>query len=99
MIKKSAYKIPGGKMIKIELREENKVIKDIKITGDFFLYPENGIEILENGLKGVKLNQILDEIKKIAKYNNLKFFGLTCEGIFEAVNLALNNEQMETDSQ
>ena len=51
MIKKSVYKIPEGKLVKIELETTDNKIKKIKITGDFFLYPEEIISKLEKSLE------------------------------------------------
>ena len=46
----STYKVPQGKLLKIsiEFDEKNNVIRDIRITGDFFAYPEEAIELMEN---------------------------------------------------
>ena len=53
MQSKSIYKVPNGKLLKIflEFNEKNNSIESIKITGDFFAYPEETIEIMENKLK------------------------------------------------
>ena len=47
MIKKSVYKIPEGKLVKIGLETVDDKIKKIKITGDFFLYPEEMAKLLK----------------------------------------------------
>jgi lipoate-protein ligase A len=52
---KAQYKVFGGKLIKVELNEKNKKIENIKITGDFFLHPEELIEEMEETLKTQKL--------------------------------------------
>ena len=51
-MKKSVYKVPGGKLLKISLEPEDNRIKSIRIMGDFFLHPEESITELEDGLKG-----------------------------------------------
>lgn len=45
-------------LIRIELDEENGIVKDVKITGDFFIHPENTIEDLENRLKNHRLDEL-----------------------------------------
>ncbi|MCD6593167.1 biotin--protein ligase [Candidatus Bathyarchaeota archaeon] len=63
---KAIYKVKGGKMIKIQLTLENKkIIKDLRITGDFFLHPEETIEDIEKALRGCSLSK--EELVRIIK--------------------------------
>jgi len=55
---KAEYKVPQGKLIRVNYRLENGKISKIKITGDFFLYPEEAIEELENKLNGIKAEEL-----------------------------------------
>ena len=52
----SLYKAPKG-LIRINAEIEDNVIVDIKITGDFFMLPEDSVEFLEKHLRGVELEQ------------------------------------------
>jgi len=47
-------KVIGGKLIRISFLLEDNKIFNMKITGDFFLYPEEGIEELERRLNGIE---------------------------------------------
>jgi len=51
------YKVEGGKLLKCTLNVDSNVISSIKITGDFFMYPEEKIESLEQMLAGVKMDE------------------------------------------
>ena len=62
---KAIYKVKGGKMIKIQLALENKKIKDLRITGDFFLHPEETIEDVEKALRGCSLSK--EELVRVIK--------------------------------
>jgi len=62
---RAIYKVKGGKMIKIKLALENKKIKDLRITGDFFLHPEETIEDIEKALRGCSLSK--EELVRIIK--------------------------------
>ena len=49
MYLKSIYKVPNGKLLKVSLDydEVDNSIEQIRITGDFFAYPEESIELIE----------------------------------------------------
>lgn len=89
----SIYKIPNGKLLKINLEynEEKNKIKNIKITGDFFAYPEESIEMIENRLVNTALEkkEIIQKIKAIIKENNIEFIGLNAEGLTNGILMCL----------
>ncbi len=89
MQSKSVYKVPEGKLLKIfiDYNEHNNSINEINITGDFFAYPEESIEILENELKNTFLKKevLLTKIDTIIKKNNIEFIGLNSEGLVEGI--------------
>jgi lipoate-protein ligase A len=49
-------KIPGGKLVCIEVTASGDKVRKLKITGDFFLHPEDAIEKLEGALSGSPLS-------------------------------------------
>ncbi len=51
----ASEKVAGGKLVSIELSAEDGVVSGVKITGDFFLHPEESISDLESSLVGVKI--------------------------------------------
>ena len=93
MQSKSTYKVPNGKLLKIflEYNEKNSVIYTLKITGDFFAYPEEAIEIIENKLKDSYLKKeiLLEKINSIIKENNFEFIGLDAEGLTEGIMMCV----------
>lgn len=52
---KGAYK--AAKLIRVELDVVNNKIADIRITGDFFMYPEEAIRKLEKELLNIDLEE------------------------------------------
>ena len=84
---KSAYKVPGGKLIKIELSESNGTIESVKIMGDFFMHPEEAMDSLEKGLAGVAVNHdsIIDAATELMQENNIELFGINAEALAEAI--------------
>ena len=52
---KCTLKVPNGKMLKVRVKFEKERIESIRITGDFFIHPEDSIEDLETAFKGSRL--------------------------------------------
>jgi len=52
-LKFAEFKAPKG-VIKVELELEHDTISRISLSGDFFMYPEDALERLEQALVGVK---------------------------------------------
>ena len=48
----SVIKVPGGKMVRARVVFNDKV-SQVRVSGDFFLHPEEAIHNLEEILKGV----------------------------------------------
>ncbi len=93
MQSKSVYKIPNGKLLKISLIYNGKdnTIDQISIMGDFFAYPEEAIEYMENELKNTFLdkNCLLEKINSVIKENNIEFIGLDVEGLTQGILMCL----------
>jgi len=86
---KSVYKVPNGKLLKIILDYDinNKQINKINITGDFFAYPEESIDIMEKKLIDTLLikEELLEKINSVIKQYNIEFIGLDAEGLVEGI--------------
>ncbi len=53
---RAELKVPGGKLIRIECAVKNGKIVSAKITGDFFMHPEETINSLEKNLVGSSIS-------------------------------------------
>lgn len=51
------YKAPGGKMVRVRLTERDGRIESVKLSGDFFLIPEDSLPKLEKMLVDVRLDE------------------------------------------
>ena len=87
---KAQYKVEGGKLIKVQLETEGTRVKKVKITGDFFLHPEELIEELEKGLEGATLyEQVLaDRIEEFIKKNKAVILGASSEDFARCIVMA-----------
>jgi len=56
-LRSADYKAPGGKLVRIRLKEEQNQIRSVKITGDFFLLPEESLGKLEKMLEDAPLSE------------------------------------------
>jgi lipoate---protein ligase len=78
------------KLIKILLEyndqeDSKKFINSIKITGDFFLYPEESLEDLEAQLKGTLLDRYKLKEKIDKCLENSEAFGFDTESMVAAI--------------
>lgn len=84
------YKVPDGKLLKIFLEPNEGAVGDIKITGDFFMHPEEKIAELEAALKG----HVLDEtalqatIEGFLKEQSIELFGADAASIAKTILMA-----------
>ena len=87
---KAQYKVEGGKLIKVQLKLEDDKIKEAKITGDFFLHPEELIDELEKKLEGSELNEevLSDYIKAFIIKNKVVLLGVTPEDFAKCIVMA-----------
>lgn len=74
------YKVKNGKLIRITY-DLDKVIKKIKIYGDFFIHPEDAIFEIEKALENKRPNQITKTISDLIKNDNIKIIGFEPEDI------------------
>ena len=90
---KSVYKIPKGKLLKVFLDYDSKsnLIRDISITGDFFAYPEESVELIERELRNTVVDRdvLFIKIKSIVERNGIEFIGLDAEGLTQGIMLCV----------
>ena len=93
MDSKSVYKVPNGKLLKINLDYDEKTnnIENVRITGDFFAYPEEAIEKIEEELKSTKLERrtLVEKIQSIINEKEIEYIGLDAEGLTEGILMCL----------
>jgi len=84
-----------GKIVKIKIsyNQESQLIQTIKITGDFFIHPEEVIEQLEQRLCGIKLikKKLENEMKLVLK--DSKIFGFDIDSLVEMILKACENKK------
>ena len=78
--------IKEGKLIRVKAKFDNDVIKSIRITGDFFLHPEEAIEDIEKTLIGSRIGEVHQKLKDAMK--NMEYEGISPESLTKAIEKA-----------
>ena len=47
------YKVPGGKLVVVDLEVRDGVIVDFRLAGDFFLEPDTALEAMDGAVRGL----------------------------------------------
>jgi len=86
---KSTFKVPQGKLLKIyaEVDNDKEILQSIRITGDFFAYPEESISELEDMLKETPFTEedLFQTISTFIEDQHVQFIGIDAEGLTEAI--------------
>jgi lipoate---protein ligase len=88
-------KVADGKLVRVDVELADDKISNVKITGDFFLFPENVIDFIEDyfiGLKELDYEQIKNELYFILKQHNAQLVGISIDDIIECVEHALEDQ-------
>ncbi len=94
------YKIPGGKLVVVDLDERDGVLRDVRVAGDFFLEPDEAIDAINAALEGAPSGTDgagLAARVQAALPPGTVMYGLTAEGIGVAVRRALARATDWTD--
>ena len=84
MIAYSSQKVKEGKIVKVEAHFDN-VITKIKISGDFFLHPEEVLDDIEKSMLDLKSDVSFDtlvlKIHKIVNDYDAQMIGISPESL------------------
>ncbi|MEM9967066.1 MAG: biotin/lipoate A/B protein ligase family protein [Pseudomonadota bacterium] len=86
------YKVPGGKLVVADVHLQGDSIKDVQISGDFFLEPEEALTTITTALTGMSQNssvKVMAAAIKDALPEDALLFGFSAEAVAIAVRRAL----------
>lgn len=87
------YKVPGGKLVVVDLDVDDEGrLKDVRVSGDFFLEPDDAIERMDSALEGAPSDTDTAGLKariEGALPPSAVLFGFTSESVAIAVRRAL----------
>lgn len=89
------YKMPGGKLVVIDLAVRDGRLADVQLSGDFFLEPDEALHAIDAALEGQPTSA--DEAALAATVHDalapgVMMYGLSPEAIAVAVRRALDAE-------
>jgi lipoate-protein ligase A len=86
------YKTPGGKLVAVDFRVVDNVLRDVAVTGDFFLYPEEALNDIAGALEAIPATlterEIAERVRR-AMGDGTELLGSSPEAIATAVRRGL----------
>jgi len=91
---KSVKKVEGGKLVKVTVKFKDSIEK-VRITGDFFLHPEDALEEIEQSIIGISADAEVaameEKISKAVKEHKVQMIGVNPNSFAEAIQEAIKN--------
>ncbi|MFK0172917.1 biotin/lipoate A/B protein ligase family protein [Streptomyces sp. NPDC090306] len=94
------YKVPGGKLVVVDLDVTDGALRNVRVAGDFFLEPDEAITAIDNALEGAPAESDAAGLAariEAALPEGTVMYGLTAEGVAVAVRRALARATDWTD--
>lgn len=88
------YKTPGGKLVVVDLDVAEGKLRDVMVSGDFFLYPDEAFSTLAEALEGLSVDLTESEIAeqvRMALPRGAELLGSSPEAIGAAVRRAVSS--------
>ena len=90
----ATHKVHGGKLIRVDITHDHSAIQSIKITGDFFLHPEEALDEINELLTGAELplqvEKLVQEMNLLLEIQNAQFIGASPQDIIATLQEALS---------
>jgi hypothetical protein len=89
------YKMPGGKLVVIDLDLRGGRLADVQLSGDFFLEPDSALRTINAALEGQPEQATETELANAVRGAlppGVMMYGLSPEAIAVAVRRALHGE-------
>lgn len=91
------YKTPNGKLIAVDFHVEDGRLRDVMVSGDFFIYPDEAFATMPDALEGTPVDRSISEIAeqvRLALPRGTELLGSSPEALATAVRRALDGEKM-----
>lgn len=89
------YKMPGGKLVVIDLQVHDGRLVDVGLSGDFFLEPDAALGTINRALEGLPADvdeTAITTVLRAALGADVMMYGISPEAIAVTVRRALHGE-------
>jgi lipoate-protein ligase A len=94
------YKVPGGKLVVVDLDEADGAIANFRLAGDFFLEPDSALEAIDHAVNGLPVDadsaHIAAAIRSALPLDAV-LLGFTPEAVATAIRRSLGNAKSWRD--
>ena len=87
------YKVPGGKLVVVDLELEGGRIAQVQVSGDFFLEPDTTLEAINAAVLGLPADADVARISAAVVAGlpgEAMLYGISAEGVAVAVRRAID---------
>ena len=56
------YKVPGGKLVAVDVRVADEALAEVRVSGDFFLDPDEALNVIDRSLTGLSSHTRVTEL-------------------------------------
>lgn len=90
-MRRGEYKVAGGKLVAADVAVIDGIIREVFISGDFFLEPDEALENMNQALVGIKEDASVSEMSALvaASVGSARMIGFTPDAVAIAVRRAL----------
>ncbi|MFC7621985.1 biotin/lipoate A/B protein ligase family protein [Microlunatus sp. GCM10028923] len=85
------YKVPGGKLVAADVEVEQGRLTTVRISGDFFLEPDDALERIDAALTGLAVDTPVDRLSELVSVaaGEARMIGFTPDAVAIAVRRAV----------
>lgn len=94
------FKVPGGKLVVVDLEVKEGKLADFRLAGDFFLEPDSALEAINSAVNGLPADSDLDRITSAVKSalpEDALLLGFGPDSVAIAIRRALSKASSWTD--
>ncbi|MCR6493982.1 lipoate--protein ligase family protein [Cellulomonas sp. P24] len=94
------YKVPGGKLVAVDVDKDGGRLASVRVSGDFFLEPDEALERIEAALTGLSTDSSVAQLTAAidaALDSSVTLVGFTTESVAIAVRRALGHATSWSD--
>ena len=88
------YKVPGGKLVVVDLEVENHRISSCRLAGDFFLEPDDALESINVAIVGLPSSSSSEDIAQAVRSSldsDVVMMGFSPEAIGTVIRRAMTH--------